>query len=99
MRSTRGDIAIESPTGAEAAAHIGELARLRMTVFRAFPYLYDGDPAYEARYLATYLRCPRAVVVVAREDGREGGRQAGRIEHGRATGRERVGTYVYISVG
>src|SRR3546814_17412033 len=79
MRSTRGDIAIESPTGAEAAAHIGELARLRMTVFRAFPYLYDGDPAYEERYLATYLRCPRAVVVVAREDGREDGRKAGRI--------------------
>src|SRR3546814_20477283 len=55
------------------------LFRSRLTVFRAFPYLYDGDPAYEERYLATYLRCPRAVVVVAREDGREDGRKAGRI--------------------
>eukprot|EP01031_Cornospumella_fuschlensis_P048144 gene48144-58971_t len=27
------------------------LARLRITVFRDFPYLYDGDPAYEAAYL------------------------------------------------
>jgi len=66
MRSTRGDIVIENLTPDAAAAHVGELARLRMTVFRAYPYLYDGSAAYEERYLATYLEAPRAVVVAAR---------------------------------
>ena len=69
MRSTRGDIVIDSLTGEAAAAHVGELARLRMTVFRAYPYLYDGSAAYEERYLATYLQAPRAVLVAARRDG------------------------------
>lgn len=72
MRSTRGDIVIESLTGTATAAHVGELARLRMTVFRAFPYLYDGSAAYEERYLATYLQAPRAVVVTARRPTSEG---------------------------
>lgn len=41
------------------------LGRLRAEVFRDWPYLYDGDPAYEARYLATYARSPRAAAFVA----------------------------------
>lgn len=41
------------------------LARLRITVFRDWPYLYDGDEAYERRYLATALGSPGAVVVGA----------------------------------
>jgi GNAT superfamily N-acetyltransferase len=49
---------------------IPELARLRVTVFRAFPYLYDGDEAYEASYLHTYVRSPKAAVIVAHAAGR-----------------------------
>ncbi len=41
------------------------LAGLRMTVFREWPYLYDGDRAYERRYLANYVRSPRAFALVA----------------------------------
>jgi GNAT superfamily N-acetyltransferase len=41
------------------------VARLRIAVFRDFPYLYDGTLAYEQRYLQTYVNCPEAVVVVA----------------------------------
>lgn len=70
MRSTRGDIVVENLTGEAAAARIGELARLRMTVFRAYPYLYEGSAAYEERYLTTYLGSPRSVVVTASEGGR-----------------------------
>ncbi|MFN4088610.1 MAG: GNAT family N-acetyltransferase [Alphaproteobacteria bacterium] len=65
MRSSQGDVVVENLTGAAAAARIDELARLRMAVFRAFPYLYQGSVAYEERYLATYLGSPRAVVVAA----------------------------------
>lgn len=42
--------------GAEIAPQIPSLARLRVQVFRDWPYLYDGDSDYEARYLATYAQ-------------------------------------------
>jgi GNAT superfamily N-acetyltransferase len=42
------------------------LARLRIEVFRDWPYLYDGDAAYEQRYLQAYSGSPGAAVVVCR---------------------------------
>lgn len=41
-------------------------ARLRMAVFRAWPYLYDGDFAYEERYLREFLSDADAIIVTAR---------------------------------
>lgn len=55
---------------AEAEAAFDDLARLRIEVFRDFPYLYDGDLDYERRYLATYMESPGAVVIGARDAGR-----------------------------
>ena len=49
----------------EAEAGFDELARLRIAVFRDFPYLYEGDLDYERRYLATFMASPGAVVVGA----------------------------------
>ncbi|MFB9993464.1 GNAT family N-acetyltransferase [Deinococcus oregonensis] len=62
-------ITVLPATGEELRAALPELARLRQQVFRAFPYLYEGDTDYEEKYLQTYLNAPGAVVVVAREDG------------------------------
>lgn len=42
------------------------LATLRMTVFRGWPYLYDGSLDYEAGYLDEFLSDNAAVLVVAR---------------------------------
>ena len=56
---------VEVLTGAALAAALDEVARLRITVFRAFPYLYDGDFAYEQRYLQTYRDSDQAVLVGA----------------------------------
>ncbi|WP_299689380.1 GNAT family N-acetyltransferase [uncultured Tateyamaria sp.] len=36
-----------------------------MTVFRDWPYLYDGDINYERAYLQHYQTSPEAIVVVA----------------------------------
>ena len=47
-----------------------ELARLRIEVFRAFPYLYEGSEAYERAYLQTYAQDPEAVVIACIADGR-----------------------------
>ena len=55
---------------AEAEAAFDDLARLRITVFRDFPYLYEGDLDYERRYLATYMESPGAVVIGAFDENR-----------------------------
>jgi GNAT superfamily N-acetyltransferase len=64
------DVVITRLTGQAIEAVIPDLARLRVVVFRAWPYLYDGDEAYEARYLQTYVKSPRAAAIMARADGR-----------------------------
>ena len=52
-------------TGADTADVLEDLARLRVSVFRAFPYLYDGDPENEAHYLRSYGDHPKSIVVGA----------------------------------
>ncbi len=52
-------------SGAALKQYIPELASLRIEVFRDFPYLYDGDTEYEAKYLQTYIQCPESVIVLA----------------------------------
>lgn len=44
---------------------LDDLARLRIAVFADWPYLYDGDAAYEAHYLQQFASSPGAVVVAA----------------------------------
>ncbi|MCO5157444.1 MAG: GNAT family N-acetyltransferase [Aquamicrobium sp.] len=53
----------------EAEAAFDDLARLRIEVFRDFPYLYEGDFDYERRYLATFMASPGAVVIGALDGG------------------------------
>ncbi|MGF1502394.1 MAG: GNAT family N-acetyltransferase [Paracoccaceae bacterium] len=54
----------------EIAGILAPLARLRIEVFRAWPYLYDGDEDYEAAYLQTYAESAEAVVVGAWDGAR-----------------------------
>lgn len=64
-----GACTVNRCSGSEVAAYLGDLARLRIRVFRDFPYLYDGSTSYEEAYLARYVTSPRSVVVLVR-DGR-----------------------------
>ena len=59
------DIRIQSFTGSQVEQYIPEVARLRIEVFREFPYLYDGNIEYEAKYLRTYTISPDSVIVIA----------------------------------
>lgn len=61
---------LETLSGAAVRAVVPDLARLRVEVFRDWPYLYDGDLAYERRYLAKYAAMDDATIVVARVAGR-----------------------------
>lgn len=65
-----GAIALETLAGDAVRAVISDLARLRVEVFRDWPYLYDGDLDYERRYLAKYADLPDATLVVARDGDR-----------------------------
>lgn len=56
--------------GADIAPHLQALARLRIRVFRDYPYLYDGDLGYEAEYLSRYADNPASLFVLA-FDGEE----------------------------
>ncbi|WP_447761914.1 GNAT family N-acetyltransferase [Sphingopyxis panaciterrae] len=60
-------VTVAPVTGAGLAEVIPALARLRIAVFRDFPYLYDGDAAYETDYLADFASADGAVIVVARD--------------------------------
>jgi GNAT superfamily N-acetyltransferase len=66
-------LVIENLTGeAAVTAALPDLARLRITVFQEFPYLYDGSLDYEAEYLKIYARTPGALVVAARDPSASG---------------------------
>ncbi|MCU0830703.1 MAG: GNAT family N-acetyltransferase [Rhizobiaceae bacterium] len=49
----------------EFDTHFDAIAALRITVFREWPYLYDGDLAYERSYLSAYMEAPGAVIIGA----------------------------------
>lgn len=51
--------------GADLGPALADVARLRIDVFRDWPYLYDGDLAYEESYLQAYRKSGRAIVVGA----------------------------------
>jgi GNAT superfamily N-acetyltransferase len=56
---------VEAVTGAAVGEYLAALAVLRIEVFREWPYLYDGDVAYEERYLAPYATTADALVAIA----------------------------------
>jgi len=57
-------LTIKTFTGWGIMPHIPDLARLRIRVFRDFPYLYDGSLEYEESYLSTYLESPDSLAVI-----------------------------------
>jgi GNAT superfamily N-acetyltransferase len=63
-------LTFETLSGAALHPLLPDLAQLRIQVFRDWPYLYDGDAAYEAEYLRAYADAPGAAVVVCRDANR-----------------------------
>lgn len=66
MRET---LEVRSVSGAALEGYRSALARLRIEIFRDFPYLYDGDMAYEERYVQTYVDAPESLMVLAFDAG------------------------------
>ncbi len=59
-------IQIRRCTGADdIRRYLDDVAALRIEVFRDWPYLYDGDSAYEREYLDAYAASDDSVFVLA----------------------------------
>ena len=66
-RMAEFDLTFETLVGTALHPLLPDLARLRITVFREWPYLYEGDEVYERTYLGAYADAPGAAVVVCRD--------------------------------
>lgn len=61
-------IQIRRVAGIGIQPYLDAVAALRIAVFRDWPYLYDGDRAYEREYLDAYARSADSVFVLAFDD-------------------------------
>ncbi|GAB2769032.1 GNAT family N-acetyltransferase [Rhabdobacter roseus] len=57
------ELSFVTKKGPEIEAVFDDLARLRIAVFRDFPYLYEGSLDYEREYLRTYPRAERSFLL------------------------------------
>ena len=60
------EILIATHSGEAARPYLNEIARLRIAVFREFPYLYEGSLEYEMDYLEEYVSSERSLIVLAK---------------------------------
>ncbi|MET0406848.1 MAG: GNAT family N-acetyltransferase [Hyphomicrobium sp.] len=56
---------VKSVTGPEILTVLPDLGRLRIIVFRDWPYLYEGTLEYEEKYLEKFAKAKGAVVICA----------------------------------
>ncbi|AKK68269.1 GNAT family N-acetyltransferase [Xanthomonas translucens] len=68
---------IQRLRGAQIAPFLDDVARLRIAVFRDWPYLYAGDLDYEREYLSAYAASPDSVFVLVRDGERVVGASTG----------------------
>ncbi|MBX3453449.1 GNAT family N-acetyltransferase [Ferrovibrio sp.] len=61
---------MEDLSGSALIARLDDLARLRIEVFRAWPYLYEGDVEYERGYLRRYAEAKTGYIAVAYDGDR-----------------------------
>ncbi len=59
-----GELTIQRFKGEQAVSFIDKLAKLRITVFKEYPYLYQGNMDDERDYLKTYIHKESILVIV-----------------------------------
>lgn len=70
MTSEPASLIFIQKTGPQIADVFDDLARLRIAVFRDFPYLYEGTMEYEKAYLQTYANSERAFLFAVCDAGK-----------------------------
>ena len=64
------NVTVSRLTGEALKARLDDLGKLRIEVFRAWPYLYKGTLAYERQYLQRYAEAKTGTLIVAQDDGK-----------------------------
>lgn len=54
------NLTLTANRGSEIASVVEDLGKLRIAVFRDYPYLYEGTLDYEKDYLQIYVKAPRS---------------------------------------
>lgn len=62
-------VEIRALTGGDLERHVDDVARLRIAVFRDWPYLYEGALDYERAYVNSYQSAPGSLLVGAFDAG------------------------------
>lgn len=62
-------VTLQTVTGTDLVPMLPALARLRIAVFREFPYLYEGSQDEEETHLRSFAASPSSGLIVAWEDG------------------------------
>lgn len=62
--SMQHQLTMRALSGPEARQYINEIATIRITLFKEYPYLYNGTLEYEKEYLETYFSCARAAILL-----------------------------------
>ncbi len=55
-------------TGSEIQGHLDPIAKLRIDVFREYPYLYEGTLDAEKDYLAMYARSANSLFILVKDE-------------------------------
>jgi len=55
---------IKALSGKDAQSYTEQIAQLRITMFRKYPYLYDGDMKNEESYLQTYWKSQKSTFLL-----------------------------------
>lgn len=63
-------LSIARLSGEEMRTRLEDLARLRITVFRDWPYLYEGTMEHEREYLPRYAAARTGTLIVAKDGDR-----------------------------
>ncbi|MES2218426.1 MAG: GNAT family N-acetyltransferase [Pseudomonadota bacterium] len=63
-----GGLQIQRLKGEAIVPYIMDLAKLRIEIFKSYPYLYVGNLEYEKKYLQTYVSCPESVMVLVTDN-------------------------------
>lgn len=62
-------VELRALSGEDLDRHIDDVARLRLAVFRDWPYLYEGALDYERAYVGSYKDTPGSLLVGAFDAG------------------------------
>ena len=70
-------ITVEIYIGQDSTDYIDTISKLRVDVFKEYPYLYEGELCYEKNYMLGYTTDKQAMIAIARVDGKLAGVSTG----------------------